>query len=62
MESDPQLIPHPFFTTKSNGTGLDLSVSYGIIRAHGSSITVSFRKEKGTVFQVDLPIKQRFVE
>jgi signal transduction histidine kinase len=50
----------PFFTTKSSGTGLGLSVSYGIIRAHGGSIAVSSSEGQGTVFQIDLPIKRRF--
>ncbi len=50
---------NPFFTTRSNGTGLGLSVSYGIIRAHGGSIAVSSEEGQGTVFQIDLPIKGR---
>lgn len=51
---------NPFFTTKSDGTGLGLSVSYGVIRAHGGSITVSSSEGQGTVFQIDLPLKRRF--
>ncbi len=61
-ESTRVKIFNPFFTTKSNGTGLGLSVSYGIIRAHGGSIEVSSSEGEGTVFQIDLPIKRRFVE
>lgn len=53
---------NPFFTTKSNGTGLGLSVSYGIVRAHGGSISVSSSEGQGAAFQIDLPIKRRFVE
>ena len=53
---------NPFFTTKSNGTGLGLSVSYGIVRAHGGSISVSSDVEQGAVFQIDLPINRRFAQ
>ncbi len=46
----------PFFSTKeSHGTGLGLSVSYGIIENHGGSIEVSSRVASGTVFTIRLP-------
>ena len=44
----------PFFTTKKSGTGLGLSVSYGIIRRHGGDIQVHSSPESGTVFSVYL--------
>lgn len=47
---------NPFFTTKSNGTGLGLSVSYGILQAHGGSIEVSPAKGQGAIFRVHLPL------
>jgi PAS domain S-box-containing protein len=47
----------PFFTTKpvGQGTGLGLSVGYGIIRRHGGDITVRNRKEKGSAFTITFP-------
>jgi PAS domain S-box-containing protein len=47
----------PFFTTRRNvgGTGLGLSVSYDLIRAHGGSISVLSRPGVGTRFGVYLP-------
>ena len=47
----------PFFTTKpvGEGTGLGLSVGYGIIRRHGGDITARNRKEQGAAFTITLP-------
>jgi two-component system NtrC family sensor kinase len=45
----------PFFTTKDDGTGLGLSVSYGIIAAHGGTITIPKSTAEGTTFRVSLP-------
>ena len=45
----------PFFTTKADGTGLGLSVSYGIIAAHGGTITIPQSSAQGTMFRVALP-------
>ena len=49
----------PFFTTKptGQGTGLGLSLSYDIIKAHGGELKVESKKNKGTKFFVQLPIK-----
>jgi PAS domain S-box-containing protein len=46
---------NPFFTTKRTGTGLGLSVSYGIVRAMGGSIDVESTPGAGATFIVRLP-------
>ena len=50
----------PFFTSKpvGEGTGLGLSLSYGIIEKHGGKIEVISEVGKGTVFTITLPVKQ----
>jgi two-component system NtrC family sensor kinase len=47
----------PFFTTKPEGagTGLGLSVSYGIIQSHGGSLVVESAPGSGTIFRIALP-------
>ena len=48
----------PFFTTKptGQGTGLGLSLSYDIIKAHGGEIKVETKEGEGTTFIIQLPI------
>jgi hypothetical protein len=46
----------PFFTTKETGTGLGLSVSYGIIQEHGGGISSQSRLGNGATFTVGLPV------
>ncbi len=58
----PEQLPKvfdPFFTTKDvgHGTGLGLSVTYGIIQLHGGTIVPWSRPGQGTSFRIILPIK-----
>jgi len=48
----------PFFTTKptGQGTGLGLSLSYDIIKAHGGEITLSTKENEGSAFVIELPV------
>ena len=48
----------PFFTTKptGQGTGLGLSLSYDIVKAHGGELKVETKEGEGTVFTIQLPI------
>jgi signal transduction histidine kinase len=54
-----KLLPHifePFYTTKTNGTGLGLANVKQIVEAHHGQIKVFNLKDKGTAFEVFLPL------
>lgn len=50
----------PFFTTKAEGagTGLGLSVSFGIVQTHGGTLTVHSAPGAGATFRLTLPIDE----
>ncbi|MDE3125123.1 MAG: histidine kinase [Bacteroidota bacterium] len=50
----------PFFTTKptGQGTGLGLSLSYDIVKAHGGELTVKSKEGEGSTFIITLPANQ----
>ena len=55
---DDEVISHmfePFWTTKPQGTGLGLAVSYRIIEAHGGTMSVESRSAGGCRFTITLP-------
>ena len=59
-EALPRLFD-PFFTTKppGEGSGLGLSVSYGIVAEHGGKLRAENRREGGAIFTVELPSGDR---
>lgn len=48
----------PFFTTKptGSGTGLGLSLSYDIVKAHGGELKVESKETEGSEFQIIIPV------
>jgi two-component system, NtrC family, sensor kinase len=66
-DSGPGVPPHlisylftPFFTTKAlgEGTGLGLSLSYGLVKAHGGILAYEPQPEGGAEFRISLPAYQ----
>lgn len=56
-EDDRARCLEPFFTTKGDrGTGLGLSVVYGIIQRHGGMIEITSEIGRGTTFSISLPL------
>jgi signal transduction histidine kinase len=55
--SDPAKVFDPFYTTRpvGQGTGLGLSMCYGIIEGHGGKISCRNRREGGATFLIELP-------
>ena len=56
-EQEMSQILIPFYTTKDNGTGLGMAVSYRIIENHDGNISISSKKDIGTKVEINLPYK-----
>lgn len=56
-KKDLEHIFNPFYTTKETGTGLGMSIIYGIIKEHRGEINVISRERKGTNAIIMLPIE-----
>jgi PAS domain S-box-containing protein len=52
----------PYFTTKSDGTGIGLSISHRIVTDHGGSLTVSDSDLGGAEFRIEIPIKKPILD
>jgi C4-dicarboxylate-specific signal transduction histidine kinase len=46
----------PFFSTKTSGMGLGLSISRGIIEDHGGDLRLTETSSKGCIFEITLPV------
>jgi len=53
---DIQNIFNPFFTTKADGTGLGLALSFAVMESHGGAINVKSEEGKGALFTLTLPL------
>jgi signal transduction histidine kinase len=48
----------PFYTTRAEGTGLGLAVSYGIIKNHQGQVKISSEPGIGTLIRLTLPVQE----
>ena len=61
-EEQMSKIFEPYFTTKSSGTGLGLTVLFKIMKQHGGDVVVhsTYREGSEFILQVPIPQNQRF--
>jgi two-component system nitrogen regulation sensor histidine kinase NtrY len=57
-DEDKEKLFLPYFSTKKTGTGLGLAIANRIIKEHGGHIRVRDNEPNGTVFTVEVPIKE----
>jgi two-component system nitrogen regulation sensor histidine kinase NtrY len=57
-DEDKDKLLLPYFSTRKNGTGLGLAIANRIIAEHRGYIRVSDNEPNGTVFTIDIPIKE----
>jgi PAS domain S-box-containing protein len=53
---------NPFFTTRTRGTGLGLSLCQSMVREHGGFLTIRSVEQKGTTVLLELPVERRHGE
>lgn len=58
-EENLDQLSEPFFTTKSKGTGLGLTITYSIVDAHGGHIEALSKEGEGATFIVTLPLLEQ---
>ncbi|HEX6439639.1 MAG TPA: PAS domain S-box protein [Candidatus Binatia bacterium] len=59
LGADPEALFAPFYTTKSTGTGLGLTIARRICESYGGKLTAQNRKEGGARFEIVLPLSTK---
>ncbi len=59
LGTDPELLFEPFYTTKTTGTGLGLTIARRICESYGGKLTAENRKDGGARFDIVLPLSTK---